>query len=98
MSQKVGLSTRELSSLSFVAKMSGMDTEGLAMSVRMLSKNMLDAASGGKQASKYFDLLKVSVQNSDKTLRSSMSVLEDLADRFADMPDGATKTALALSS
>jgi len=57
---------------------------------------MLAAAQGSSSMKDKFGLMHVSFQNSDKTLRNTTSVLEDLADRFHGMPDGPTKTALAL--
>jgi hypothetical protein len=43
-----------------------------------------------------FDVLGVSVKNTDGTLRSQVDVLKDVADKFATYEDGAAKTALAV--
>lgn len=48
------------------------------------------------EQSNAFTRLGVSVRNSDGSLRDSREVLLDLADTFRDMPDGASKSALAI--
>ncbi len=96
MAQKVGLSVEELSSFSHAANLSGLEMQGLATGLGILSKNMLEAARGAKEQRKNFAMIGVEYKNAAGTLRSTSSVLEDLADRFRAMPDGATKTALSL--
>lgn len=97
MAQKVGVSVEALSSLSYAAKMSGTDTETLSTSLRKLSANMLAVAQGSTgPVATAFQALGVSVQNADGTLRASDAVLLDVAEKFALMEDGATKTALAI--
>jgi len=48
------------------------------------------------EQSNAFTRLGVSVRNSDGSLRDSREVLLDLADTFREMPDGASKSALAV--
>ncbi len=97
MAQRVGLSVEALTSLGYAAKLSGSGTESLATSVQKLSQNMLAVAQGstGPVASA-FKALGISVQEADGSLRASDAVLLDVADKFARMEDGATKTALAV--
>jgi len=59
-----------------------------------LAKQMLEAASGGKEAQQTFRTLGVEFQNADGTLRETNTVFAELADKFAAMPDGAAKVAL----
>jgi hypothetical protein len=89
-SQKMGMTVEALSRLQYAAKLSGVELSGLQTGMNALARNM--AAN-----SDAFDQLGVSITNSDGTLRSSVAVLGEVADRFAGMEDGATKTALALS-
>ncbi len=96
MSQKYGVTVKELTAYGYAAKLADVDTETLGTALKKLSVGMLDAASGSKEQRKHFAALKVEYQNADKSLRPVGSVLEDLADRFEKMPDGATKTALAI--
>src|SRR5690606_5612264 len=64
--------------------------------VSRLAQRMNDAANGSKDASRAFEQVGVKVQNADGSLRPISDVLADIADRFAEMPDGTKKTALAM--
>ena len=88
-SQKMGMTVEALSRLQYAAKLSGVELSGLQTGMNALARNM----AAGSEA---FTQLGVAITNSDGTLRSSVSVIGDIADRFAGMEDGATKTALAL--
>jgi hypothetical protein len=70
--------------------------ETLGTSVGILSKKMVAAAEGNKAAAASFAEAGIAVKNADGSLRSSSDVLADLADKFASLPDGAQKTALAM--
>ena len=96
--QKLGLTVKEFSELRHIAELSGIEVGQLSTSVGILSRNMLEAAQGSKEQKQAFALLGVEIKNQDGTLRSANAVLEDIADRFQTMPDGATKTALALTA
>lgn len=95
--QKLGLSVKEFSEFRHVAELSDMTVEGLGTSIGMLSKNMMEAAQGGREYRRNFAMIGVDIKTADGALRSAASVIEDVADKFAGMPDGATKTALALN-
>lgn len=96
MAQKIGIPTEELSKLKYAADMSGVSLQGLQTAVGRLSRNMSDAAKGTGEGAKAFKALGISVKGSDGTLKSSSAVMTELADKFAKMPDGAQKTALAM--
>lgn len=89
-SQKMGITVEALSRLQYAAKLSGVELSGLQTGMNALARNM----AAGSEA---FTQLGVAITNSDGTLRSSVSVIGDIADRFAGMEDGATKTSIALS-
>ena len=89
-SQKMGMTVEALSRLQYAAKLSGVELNGLQTGMNALARNM----AAGSEA---FTQLGVAVTNSDGTFRSSRSVIGDIADRFANMEDGATKTSIALS-
>jgi len=97
MAQAVGVSVEALTSLGYAAKMGGTDTETLATGLRKLSQNMLAVAQGGTgPVATAFKALGVSVRNAEGALRSSDVVLVDVAGKFSQLEDGATKTALAV--
>jgi len=94
--QKIGIPTEELSRLKYAADLSGVSFEGLQTAVGKLSKNMADARVGVGEGAAAFEALGISVTDSEGNLRASSDVMKDISERFAAMPDGAEKTALAM--
>jgi hypothetical protein len=94
--QKIGVPIEELSRLKYAADLSGVSFEGLQTAVGRLSRNMNDAAQGSEEAVAKFQQLGVAATNADGSLKPASQVLAEIADRFAAMPDGAEKTALAM--
>lgn len=95
-SQKIGIPVEELSKLKYAADLSGVSMEGMQTAVSKLSKSMVAAAGGTGAMADTFKALGINVKNSDGSLRSSSVILTELSDKFAAMPDGAQKTALAM--
>jgi hypothetical protein len=97
MAQKIGVPIEELSRLRYAAELSDISLENLERSLRRLSAGMLDASENATgPAASAFAMLGISVKDAEGNIRSSTSVIEDLAARFARMPDGVEKTALAM--
>lgn len=97
MAQSAGVSVEALSSMGYAANQSGVGLEGLATGFEKLSKNMLAVAQGGTgPVAAAFAALGVNVQNASGSLRDGDQVMLDVADKFARMENGATKTALAV--
>jgi len=95
--QKVGVTTEELSKLEYAAKLANVSSGELQSSLMRLTKGMSDAAQGTGEAQKGFAALGIQIKNSDGSLKSSTQVMEEVADRFAVMKDGAEKTALSIA-
>lgn len=96
--QKVGLMSEELSALKYTAGLAGVGFDSLQTSLIRLTKSMSEVAKGGEgDAAKAFQVLGVSVQNTDGTLRTSAEVMGDVAQKFSEYKDGAEKTALAVA-
>jgi lambda family phage tail tape measure protein len=91
LSERTGVSVEKLSAFQYAARLSDLSAEGLETGLRALAKNM---ASG----SDAFATLGVRVRQASGVLRSSDEVLLDLADAFQKLPDGATKSALAMQT
>jgi len=87
--QKMGITVEALSRLQYAAQLSDVSLQGLQVGINALSRQM----AAGSDA---FNALGIAVKNSDGTLRSSVQVLGEIADRFAAMENGTTKTAIAL--
>lgn len=93
---KFGVPIEELSRLKYAGDLSDVSLEQLGGSLKKLTMNMSEAAAGSKTQAEAFAAAGIAIANQDGTLRSSSDVLADLADKFAGMPDGAEKTALAM--
>lgn len=90
MAQKVGMTTEELSKLTYAAKLSDVSMQELQVGVQQLSKNM-EAGSEGLAA------LGISATDSAGNLRSTSEVFADVAEAFSKIEDGAGKTAIAMN-
>ena len=89
MSQRIGVSVEALSRLQYAAKLSDTSIESLQTGFRTLANNMV----AGSDA---FAKLGISITNTDGSMRSSVEIFSEIADRFAGMEDGALKSALAV--
>lgn len=96
MSQRTGIAASTLSELDYAAKMNGSSIEALQSVMSKLSAKAVDAATGSKTAAVAFDVLGVSVRNSDGTMKSSVTLLEEIGDAFRDIRDPTVKSALAI--
>jgi hypothetical protein len=96
MAQRTGIAVESLSKWKFIAEQSGATLDSIQPGLKGLAKNMEDAARGGKDSSDAFARLGVPVKESSGALRGMDAVMLDLAEKFASMPDGAQKTALAV--
>lgn len=89
LSQKTGIAIKELSQWDYVLKREGISQEVFGKSVKELSKNILEAGDASSQSAKLFKAMGVDITSGpDKAM-------EQLADAFAALPDGATKATLA---
>lgn len=95
LSQRTGETVENLSKLQYAGSLADVSNEGLASSLKKLSKNMAEAVSGSGDAAAAFSAIGVAVTDSAGTLRSSGDVLNDISDRFASYEDSAAKAALA---
>ncbi len=96
LAQKTGVSVEALSALTYVAQMSDADLQGLVKGLQRLSVAMFDTQVQGEEGSAALKALGVSAVDASGQIRPTEQVLLDLADKFATMPDGADKAALAI--
>lgn len=94
--QAAGVTRTTLQEMSYAAGLSGVRADEMRFGMARLSRAMLAAKSGAGEAGKTFSRLGVHVAGSDGALRDAGDIMEDLAERFRTMPDGAEKTALAM--
>ncbi len=96
LSQKIGISVEALSTLRFAAQLSDVSLETLQKGIKGLSQNIAEANTGIGDGAQVFDALGIAVKNADGSMKSTEAVLLQMADVFANLEDGAVKTALAV--
>lgn len=95
-SQKTGVAVETLSQFSQVAENSGTSIDAVAIGLKKLSSNMVQASAGNREMLAIFDALNVSFTDSQGNLRDTNDVMMDIGDRFTTMEDGALKSATAV--
>lgn len=96
-SQQIGIPIEELSALRHAADLSGVSFEKLKTGVGQFSRAISDSLAGAKsEGVRALDSLNVSLKDGRGQLKSTTQILEEVADRFQKMPDGALKTATAM--
>lgn len=94
---KTGIAANALIGLGNAAKLADVDQETLGKGLTKLSVNLVKAAEGNDALARKFAALGVSVKGADGQVVSADVALKQIADRFADMPDGAQKAAAAVA-
>jgi hypothetical protein len=89
MSQRTGIAAETLSGFKLAADKSGASLQGLAVGLRFLGKSMVGNAD-------LFKAMGIAVRDTAGNMRPMKDVMIEVADRFANMEDGAEKTALAI--
>ena len=97
MSARTGVAQDALIGLRNAAALSDVENSKLQAGLTKLNVAMLDAADGNAATEAKFKRLGVSVKDAAGEVRPTAEVFKDLADRFADMPNGAEKAAAAVS-
>lgn len=93
--QQVGVATETITGLELSAQLAGVTMRDVEVGLRRFGRSMSDANEGLSTQTRAFKDLRVEYANADGTLRSVDDVLRDVADRFAQMEDGARKVARA---
>lgn len=89
LSQKVGVGVESLSALKYAGELSDVSMESLSIGLKQLNKNIDEGDEGFKR-------LGINLQDANGRAKTTEEVMLEVADRFATMEDGATKTALAM--
>jgi lambda family phage tail tape measure protein len=96
LSERLSISTNTLQEFAYAGQLSGIEMDGMAASLKKLQVNMLESITGGKAQEAVFKAMGVAVKDSNGNMRDTKSVLMDVANVFAGLEDGPTKTALAI--
>lgn len=92
LSERTGAAVEALSGLSSVAKLSGTDTDSLAIGLQKLSKSMVDAENGGKKTGASFAAIGISAK--DLKNSSPEDTFLKIAKQLDNYQDGAGKTVI----
>ena len=96
LSDQTGIAANSLQAYVNAGKLAGIGQETIDKGLRRLAQSMREADQGVATYSDSFNALGITVRDSEGNLKSSETVLGEIADRFADLPDGATKAALSM--
>lgn len=94
-SAKIGMSTEKLSAYSYIAKLSGSDTEAFSTAMKKLNVNVVDAARGQGTAKDALAALGIQLKDQNGKLKDSDTIFREVSTRMSTFEDGAVKTALA---
>jgi lambda family phage tail tape measure protein len=94
---KTGVAANALIAIGNAAKLADVDMGTLGKGLNKLNVNLVKAAEGNEDLSRKFQALGVSVKGADGQVVSSDKALKQIADRFADMPNGAQRAAAAVA-
>ncbi|WP_417585142.1 hypothetical protein [Pelagibacterium sp.] len=96
-SSSYGIPIEQLGRLSHAAELSGASMEEVGKAAQRTARAVNYAMTGvTNESTRAFEQMGVALTNTDGTAREVEGILGDVAERFAAMPDGAQKTALAV--
>ncbi len=96
MADQTGIAANTLQAYVNAGKLAGVSQETIDKGLRRLAQSMREADQGIATYKDSYDALGISVRGTDGELKSSEQVLGEIADRFAELPDGATKAAISM--
>lgn len=94
-SQKLGISVPSFMRISHAAKQGGVEAEALADALRFLNLSSAGAARGSKQDAQAFRDLGISFMDAAGQIKPADQLLAEIADKFAEMPNGARQAQIA---
>ena len=94
---KTGIAANALIGIGNAAKLADVDMATLGKGITKLNINLVNAAQGNEDLARKFEALGVTVKDAEGKVVPADQALKQIADRFADMPDGAQKAAAAVA-
>jgi lambda family phage tail tape measure protein len=94
---KTGVAATALIGIGNAAKLADVDVGTLGKGLTKLNVNLVKAAEGNEDLARKFQALRVNVKDANGQVVPADKALKQIADRFADMPDGAQKAAAAVA-
>ena len=93
---QTGVAANTLQAYVNAGKLAGVEQTAIDKGLARLASSIREADQGVATYKDSFDALGLSVRDSQGNLKSTEQVFAEISDRFADMPDGTTKAALAM--
>jgi len=93
---QTGIAANTLQSYVNAGKLAGVSQETIEKGLRRLAQSMREADQGVATYKDAFDDLGISVRDTDGNLKTNSQVLGEISDKFTQMEDGVTKTAIAM--
>ena len=95
MSQRIGVSVEELSTLQFAAEQSGASLGDMELAMKTISRTAVEASQGTGEALGAFKALGIEVTDSSGAMKSNRGLLDEVADAMSGYKDSASKSAAA---
>lgn len=95
--QRFGVTITDWQKLAYAADRAKLSSQDLGAALKFVNKGAVAAAIGNPQAALWFKRAGVDVEDLSGKMKPTRQLLEELADKFAAMPNGAKKTALAIA-
>lgn len=96
LSERTGIATKRLEELGYMAKLSGTNLETMTTGLRILEKNMGEAAAGGKEQGEAFAKLGIQLHGANGKMKTADELLPELSKSFEHIHGHANKTAMAM--
>lgn len=96
LSEKSGIAADALSGLAYAGQLSDMGLEQLTGSMKFLNQSLVESLDGSSKAAEAFRQIGVATTDATGKLRPAQDVLDDLAKKFSETKDDASKAALAI--
>ena len=93
---QTGIAANTLQAYVNAGKLAGVSQETIEKGLRRLAQSMREADQGVATYKDAFDDLGISVKNTNGTLKTNQQVLGEISDKFTQMEDGVTKSAIAM--
>nr|BAR26892.1 phage-related minor tail protein [uncultured Mediterranean phage uvMED] len=96
LSTRTGIAADKLQAYANAGKLADVSQSDLETGLRTLARTQGEAADGVKTYSEAYAKLGLSVKQADGSLKPSDQLLGEIADKFADLPNGPEKAAIAM--
>ncbi len=95
--QRIGIGVESYQRLGHAANLAGSSNEELGLGLTLFNRQITAAARGNKAASSEFRRLGISIKDANGKVKPTEQLFGEIAERLSKMPDGARKTAIAMT-